>query len=316
MQKKDAKAKMKVVISRGGPRAARACGVIEKCNPSRAKVRITEQFNSRPEGTIFNVPYELMEPLPANGDKNAVSFKDDTSASEGNASEIVVGTTTFRSIYADSNALWKVIRKEGRNYRCQIENEQIEIDGKMYDGDYAGQQKIFSPEEILGSIGMSKLFDGLAKNHDNFYANLTPGQTIHYQNGFDQWVRCEVVITGDDGEKKLKPIALVGEWREHDLPKRMRDGSIYNGYHANQIIKGETMTPNASNLFEAGCKPRNGIDPTTLVPISLAVPAMTDEEDAKAKLWQKVAKIGEIVNDNKTDDPQTILNRVARLVNG
>lgn len=313
MQKKEAKNGMKVVISRGGPRAARATGIVRKCNPTRAKVEITEQFNSRPAGTMFNVPYELMEPLPANGDKNSVSFRDDTSAG-GNDTEIVVGTTTFRSTYADSNALWKVIRKEGRNYRCQIENERIEIDGKWYDGDYAGQQKIFSPEEILGSIGMSKLWQGLADKHDDFYASLKPGQIIHYNNGFDNWVRCEVVRDG--GENKLKPIALVGEWREYDLPRRMRDGSIHNGYHADKIITGETMTPNASNLFEAGCKPRNGINPNTLSPISLAVPAMTDEEDAKAKLWQKIAKISETVNDSKTDDPQIILNRVARLVNG
>ena len=315
MQKKEAENGMKVVISRGGPRAARAKGIVRKCNPSRAKVEITEQFNSRPAGTMFNVPYELMEPLPANGDKDAVVFRDDTSAG-GNDTEIVVGTTTFRSTYADSNALWKVVRKEGRNYRCQIENERIEIDGKWYEGDYAGEQKIFSPEEIRGSIGLSKMFDGLAKSHDNFYANLTPGQTIHYQNGFDNWVRCVVVIASDDGEKKLKPVALVGEWRSHDLPSRYRDGSINEGYYPKMIRTGELMTPNASNLFEAGGKPRNGIDPSTLSPISLAVPAMTDEEDAKAKLWQKVAKISEFVNDHKADDPQVILNRVTRLVNG
>lgn len=303
MQKSDAKKGMKVVFGRGGDRAAKAVGVIEKCNPARAKVKITEQFNSHEPGTVFNVPYAIMEQLPESGDKDDVKIVNPGRRRNGDDVEIVVGETTFHSVYADSNACWRVKRKEGRNYRCRIEDDNP---------DYGGTEKIFSPEEIRGSIGMSNLFQGLADSHDAFYKALTPGQTIHYHNSFNQWVRCEVVAEG--GENKLRPVALVGEWRSHDLPKRMRNGEIYNGYHAEQILKGETFAPNASNLFEAGYKPKNGVDPTTLTPISLAVPDMTEDEEATAVLWQKVEAIADLTSRNTHDkNPKDILNAVRNL---
>jgi len=303
MQRSDAKKGMKVTFGRRGPRAAKAVGIIEKCNPARAKVRITEQFNSYSPGQVFNVAYEMMEQLSESGNEPKTEI--------AKQSKIEVGKTMFRSAYADGNPIWKAIRKEGRNYRCEVQNERVEIGGRWYDSDWVGTQKIFSPEEIQATIGLSELFEKLDERHRFFYDNLTPGQIVHYNNGFNDWVRCEVVV--EDGENKLKRIALVGEWRSHDLPRRTQDGSIYNGYYGNKIINGETFTPNSSHLFEAGCQPRNGIDPSTLDPVSLEVPEMDDSEAMTASLWKRINEIQNLCGDNQRD-PQDIINEIRVLL--
>lgn len=316
MEKRDAKAKMNVVFGRPGENAERSIGVIVKCNPTRAKVKLLEERGTRRQyqvGDIFNVPYALMEPAPEDGDKSKVEI-----IRHRPTVEIVPGQTTFRSVYADSNALWKVLRSKGRGvYLCEIVDEPIEIDGKMYPSDYSGTQKAFLEREIVGSIGMSNLFEGLNQKHENFYDALVPGQTIHYQNGFDNWVRC--VVVKDGKENKLKPVALVGEWRSHDLPRRYSDGRVYNGHYADMVLKGELFTPNASNLFEAGCKPRNGVDPSTLSPISLALPEMTAEEKRIAGLWQQVHSIKSVIDGDDSErskelDPAEILRKIKSMV--
>lgn len=63
--------------------------------------------------------------------------------------KIRTGKTIFRSVYADSNALWRVVEKKGKDcYLCRIENEPIEINGITYSGDYAGVEKVFMRDEI------------------------------------------------------------------------------------------------------------------------------------------------------------------------
>lgn len=305
MQKSDAKKGMKVTFGRSGPRAAKAVGVIEKCNPARAKIRITEQFNSYSPGQVFNVAYELMKPLSENGEET----KTETDSKQ---TKIEVGKTLFRSGFADGNPLWKVIRKEGRNYRCEVQNEKTEINGKWYDSDWVGTQKIFTPEEIRSTIGLSDLFKKLDKEHTSIYDNLIPGQIIHYNNGHGCWVRCETVV--ENGKNVLKPIALLGEWQSHELPSRRLDGSIYNSYYVNMILNGETFAPNASHLFEAKSEFESKyIDPSTLDPISLEVPEMEENESLKASLWKKINEIQTLCGDNQRD-PQSIIDDIKSLI--
>jgi len=226
-----------------------------------------------------------------------------------NAAKITPGVTTFRSHYADSNPLWKVLSKRGRDtWLCEIQNEPIEIDGKLYDSDWSGQQKAFLTKEINASIGMSNFFDQLGNEHDRFYASLKPGQTVHYHNGFQSWVRCTVVVK--DGQNVLLPIALVGNWSKIDLPKRLQDGSIRLGYHCEKISNGETMTPNASNIVEHTCKPRDGVDPSKLAPIDLSVPDMTEEQKITADKWARIKRIKEIASAYQ-GNPDTILAEIA-----
>lgn len=160
---------------------------------------------------------------------------------------------TFRSAYADANSLWEVKRSRGRGvYECTIVNEPFVIDGKSYDGDYAGVTKLFSARDIEHAVKMAEHFRSVMSEHEAFYASLQVGQIVHYDDSFENFIRCEVVelteptLVGFDempgGTKVLKQLALVGAWRSYDLESE--------GYHAKQIREGKLMMPNASNIYE------------------------------------------------------------------
>jgi hypothetical protein len=224
--------------------------------------------------------------------------------------------TEFRAAYADANALWRVIKSVGRGaWLCEIVNEPIEIDGKVYDGDYTGTQKAFLTREIQGSIGMAKLFKGYEDEGDAFYASLFPGQIVHYDNGFNAYVRCEVTH-----DHELKPVALVGEWRDFDLPRRMADGSVYLGYYVEHIKEGKTFHPNASNIYEFRMQKNSGgwtnekhIDPRNLAPLSLEVPKLNPAEARKAKLIKGIYAIHEMTS-SVDDNPNELLKQIAEKV--
>jgi len=230
----------------------------------------------------------------------------------------VTAGLTFRKVIADCNALWKVVRRRGTGvWLCEVVNEPVQIKGETYDGDYAGQQDVFQERDILAAVNMALLFESLSDSHDAFYKALVPDQVVHYSNGSNQFVRCKVVKT--DQGNKLKPIALVGDWK-HDLPRRMRDGSIYYPRYAQKIVQGgddALMEPNASNIYE--CKshsPRpDESDPSTLPPISLAVPDMTEAEAAEAALWRAVYDVQEAVRDGSgaNEDPTKRLRTALKV---
>jgi len=77
------------------------------------------------------------------------------------------------------------------------------------------------------------------------------GKTVHYHDGFNQFIRCEVVRAAEDvtdfnnikkGELCLKETALVGKWRSYDL----RSDSI----HMRGCREGRLMRPNLGNVYE------------------------------------------------------------------
>ena len=307
MQRSDVRIGMKVVFGRSD-NAEKSLGEVVKVNPTTAKVKLLEERGTRRQyapGMVWKVPYSLMEAVPANGDKDSVSIKGrtyDASVQPG---------MTFRSAYADGNPLWKVVEARGRGtWLCEIVNEPIEYNGRVIGSDFAGTRKAFLTGEITRSVNMAKMFENLHDEHASFYANLKVGQTVHYHNGFNTWVRCTVVRDGN--ENKLKPVALLGPWARYDLAHRNQDGTLAEGYYVKKIRTGELFTPNASNLFEAGCKPGDGIDPNTLSPLDLSVPEMTPAEAATAALWQKVQEIHELTSQH-VGDPKEILDQVAKL---
>ena len=265
-------------------------GKIVRANKKTATVSVVESTRYR-AGVTVRVPYALVG----------------TERLELESTGVSIGVT-FRSTYADSNALWKVVSSRGRDWLCEVVNEQFEFEGKTYDGDYAGSQKVFMTNEIERAIKLGNFFDQKMDEHHNFYANLHEGQTIHYHNGFGQWVRC--VVVNQDGKNVLKSVALLGNWHKSDLVRRLPTGSICYGYNAQKIIDGETMTPNASNLWENGCNgPPFSDDPTTLAPISLDIPEMTAEQSVNAELWNRVNQLRDILNDS-SNGPQAILDLV------
>lgn len=58
MLREQCKAGMTVTFGR--THGEKTVGVVEKCNPSKAKVRTTEARGQTPAGTIWNVPYSLL----------------------------------------------------------------------------------------------------------------------------------------------------------------------------------------------------------------------------------------------------------------
>ena len=155
-----------------------------------------------------------------------------------------------------------------------------------------------------------EFFEKQGDENEAFYASLKPGQVVHYHNGFGQYIRCTVVREG--GKTALKETALVGAWREYDLPKRELDGSVRLGHHADGIAEGRTITPHMSCIWESGKDRRFPDDPATLEPIDLSVPEMSPEEAERARLWRKVARVRALVSQQHRDlDPGEILAAVA-----
>jgi len=205
---------------------------------------------------------------------------------------------------------------------CEVVNEPWEHDGKTYDGDYAGQQQVFTDQQILSSIGMANLFQGMADETDQFQASLKVGDIIHYDNGFNQFVRCEIALK--DGKTYAQPIALVGEWHSHDLPRRYEDGTVYNGYHADQILNPdkersgtkEHWFPNASSTYESPSYHRKAksIDPRNLDPIDLTLAEMDEGEAELARVWQIVKSVKAALESAAFTTPQGKLTEAKRIL--
>jgi hypothetical protein len=223
----------------------------------------------------------------------------------------------FRYGHADGNPLWEVKRKlGGGSWLCVILNERFEHDGRMYDSDYAGTEKAFLEREIIGSIGLSAMFDTMRDEGEAWYDSLKVGQTVHYHNGFKQYVRC-VVVKGRDvhlakdapDRNVLKATALVGEWRDYDLPKRGDDGEVIPGHYADMVIKGETFRPNASNVYEYTKYGRKtDPDPAKMKPLDLTPPGMTKDQEEAARLWKIVEQVYAAIQ--LSDDEQKTLGDI------
>jgi len=221
---------------------------------------------------------------------------------------------TFRSTYADGNPLWRVVKKAGpQAWQCVID-EYYEIDGKTVPCDFFGTVKLFSTKEINGSKNFENLWEQLATHCDNFYNTLNTGDIVHYNNGFNEYVRCNVLP-----DKRLMPVALVGNWKQWDLPQRRQDGSIYNGYHADCILKQQPFQPNATNIYEYQLANKttraDSLDPRPLPAVDLSVPDMTPEQNETAQNWQHVQQLQDILanrdgNDTRHTNPADILNEV------
>lgn len=313
MLKTDARVGMKVVFGRPGEKAEKSLGKIVKINPTKAKVELLEErgkFKTRPIGTVFLVPYELMEQ-----ESNQETNNQKTTNQETNNQELKVkpGTTFFHH-YADSDPRWRVVSSKGNHcWLCVVDNPIKLPNGETITGDWDGTQKVFMTREILDSIINDRKIQEINQENESFYESLQPDQIVHYHNGFGNWVRC--VVTRKNNQNVLTPIALLGNWEKHELPKRQLDGSIHLGHHAKQIQDKETFSPHYSNIWESkhhlhAIYP----DPSKLTPINLDLPEMTEEEKANSKLWGKIEEIQQILSKVYIKDPKETLNKIAEII--
>jgi len=216
--------------------------------------------------------------------------------------KIVVGTTTFRHAYADSNALWKVVRKEGEDiYRAYI------IDNP----DYGGVQDVFDGSVIRGAIQGAALFDELRDRDIAFGESLSEGDIVHHSEfRCRSYVRCQVVRV--DGQNQLRPIALVGQWHNGDLPRRNREGEIFYPHKVQKILEGKPFTPNYSTVYESPdyAYKGEGENPAEWPEIDLTVPEMTEEEVRTAEAWKLVSQVQGVEDAN----PFYILDTMRRML--
>ena len=155
----------------------------------------------------------------------------------------------------------------------------------------------YIPRSVAKSaVGWDDLMDESRDESETFFENLKPGSVVHYCNGFNNYVRCEVTQ-----DHQLMPRELVGDWKSYDLPQRQRDGSIYLGYHAQSIVKKEAFRPHASNVYEFNHK-ASAVDPRGLPAQSLEVRPMTANEEIEAGKYKLLNHIQEIVRSDEHPD--------------
>ena len=221
----------------------------------------------------------------------------------------------FRNVIGeDCNALWEVRSSRGAKcWVCFVVDEPWECNGKTYDSDFAGQTEVFAEEKILRILLQEQAWTASNKKHDDFFAGLRVGQIVHYDNGFNQYVRCIVVLgkqqvaethpLGSRLVPMLKGLALVGPgWRDADLPRRWPDGSVSVPFHAQKIKDGEIWRCHASCIVEnpdwqRQTKGKPGKMPAeeiaALRPLGLEVTEPTAEEKQIAEVLAEKARIME-----------------------
>lgn len=204
--------------------------------------------------------------------------------------------TEFRYHHADGNPLWRVIEKRGRGtWLAQI------VDGE----DFARHQQAFTTEAICGSIHMANYWQKSQEDSDTFFQRLPLNGVVHYRNAGGCYVRCKVTP-----DHQLMPIALVGKWMDHDLPRRMYNGEIHLGYHAKNIVEAKPFRPHASNVWEYQHDEREQTNPSTLPVVSLEVPPMTPEQEQLAHEWRTVDLIRNIVSERQGHTPRGLIQNV------
>lgn len=221
--------------------------------------------------------------------------------------KITIGTR-FRYSYADANPEWEVRKARGGNtWDCVI------VDCP----DYSGTKKVFSAEEIKACLGMQAMWKKVGDESKDFYQRLTAGSIVHYSNGHNCYVRCKV-----NDKKELVPLALVGEWRDYDLPKHDECGNVILGYHAENIKNGKPMTPHASNIYEFQItrKPASqpigfnqSKNPSQMAPISLEPKPMTPEQAANAPYWRQVYHIQSLTNADR-QNPKAVVDSIRKYL--
>jgi len=232
--------------------------------------------------------------------------------------------TTFRSGLADGNPLWKIIKKVGSRpatYLCDVVNEPVEFNGKMFDSDFAGHSDTFLKSAIEQKLRFSDAINHLVAEKESFWDSQKVGTTYHYQSSRGQWIRGVVDTREDDKgrtEKFLKWTNLIGDWR-HELPQVRADGSVYKGYYIENIEKGDGNCPSESQLYECNSA-KFSDNPTQMEPIDLTIPEPSEDEKKEQELWQKVNKVRDLLQSTnesiKSDgkSPEHLLDEIRGVV--
>lgn len=225
----------------------------------------------------------------------------------------------FYSIVQDCNARFVVRSQVGKSdvWKCECIEEGYE------------HIKPFNEKVIIAYVNRRIGLELMMSDHDLFYANLKPGQIVHYCNGHDQFVRCEVVfgeINNRGGNEKpgfhgnvLKPIGFIGNYQSYDLPHRLPNGEIC--YPSATKMDHERWQPNCSFIWEnPECSYRKSsynkasFNPSKSKLIDLSVPPMTMEQQEQAKLWKAIEGSIVVLNDKSEQNPIKRLEKAMEII--
>lgn len=217
---------------------------------------------------------------------------------------ITIGTR-FRAAHADSSEWWVVTGSRGK----LVWEAEIPAGSE-----WAGAKRVYDEDEILTSLRREAAFRQYDLEKDGWWNEQELGSILHYDNGFEQYVRG--VVVEHNGERKLRPIALVGKWSDRDLPHRLPNGEVRYPYHANKIVNGgldAAWRPNV--IFEqkdaTGAYNRPVIDPRVLKPIDLSLGEVTAEEAETIRLEKFRERL---LQELRNPDVRYALNQVQRMM--
>ena len=202
----------------------------------------------------------------------------DASDAEAKAAGEIVGRYITHPI-ADGAAVYRITAATGASATI----EKVDI-GDAWTIPAWGARARLSRKKVEGFLHQRDAMAEMFAGRGNWWAKQKVGSTLHYDNGFQQYVRGTVIEK--DGKKMLKPTALVGDgWRKSDLWTRYATGEVSYGYHVKKIQEGEAWQPSDSCVFECPDRtPRNREDPRTMAPRALSPPPMTAEEEELAEV--------------------------------
>lgn len=180
--------------------------------------------------------------------------------------------------------------------------------------------------DVRAMVDRADAWTDLFAKGDDWWASQPVGTVLHYDNGFEQYVRGEVVQI--DGKRMLRPTALVGNviplgatteqrlergWGTTDIVGRTAWGEVKYGYHARKVMDGEAWQPSTSCVVESPeyNAERRKVDPRGLPAIDFdALLPQPDEAklaaEATCRLVNEVARLANRLNDRDMTDDERI----------
>jgi hypothetical protein len=191
--------------------------------------------------------------------------------------------------YADSAAIYTIVAITKTKARIRVEDV-----GDAWVLPAWGRETLIPLAQARAFVAQRDGLAAIFSRTDGWWESQKIGAVVHYDNAFGEYVRG--VIVEHEGQKQMRATALVGNWRS--LWSRSADGTVHYSHHAQEVIDGKLMQPNASNMVEyPEHQLKDNPDPRKLSARSLDVPAMTPAERKLAeiaKLHQAVKKALEV----------------------
>jgi len=211
----------------------------------------------------------------------------------------------FHAGYADGNVKYIITAVKGST-----------VETVSDDMDYGGMTRLFTKGQALEGLRYEAALKDITAKQNYFWESREDGEIVHYHNGFGQFVRGEIA-TDENGEKTMKPIALVGNWRE--LSGRRENGEVWYDSYAKRIIDGSFFKPNSSNMWENMSDEEKssskydfirdaGGDLESVEAKDISVPDITPEQEHEARIVKKSNELYQAAASSSTSVAERIAN--------